>query len=258
MFKKLFLEKKEITKTQSIVNGILLIFIVSFFLYITIHRLQLDLDFSILFQYQNRFIYGLMMTIVISFFALILSTVLGTLTAMGVRSKIIIISYLCKAYIQIIRGTPLLVQIFFFYYIVGTAWGIDNRYVAGILILSLFEGAYISEIIRGGLASIENQQYEIARAIGLTRGQTLKLIVMPQLIIRIMPALAGQFASIIKDSSLLSVVAIIELTQTTQEISAINYSLFENYLFLGALYFALTFPIILLSQYLEKKHCYVC
>ena len=182
--------------------------------------------------------------------------IIGTFTAIGVRSKILLISYLCRLYTQIIRGTPLLVQIFFFYYIVGTAWGVENRYVAGILILSLFEGAYISEIIRGGLASLDKQQYEIAQAIGLSKKQTINLVIIPQLIIRVMPALAGQFASIIKDSSLLSVVAIIELTQTTQEISSINYALFENYLFLGLLYFILTFPVIALSQYLEKKYSY--
>lgn len=257
MIKHSLLSQNKRTKSQIIINSIFAIIIIGLFLWSTISRLGIQLDFSILSQYRVRFYKGLMMTIIISFFALILSTIIGILIAMGVRSRIIILSYLCKIYIQIIRGTPLLVQIFFFYYIVGTAWGIENRYIAGILILSIFEGAYISEIIRGGLASIDMQQYDIAKAIGLTKMQTIKLMIIPQLIIRIMPALAGQFASIIKDSSLLSVVAIIELTQTTQEISAINYALFENYLFLGALYFFLTFPIILLSQYLERKYSYV-
>ncbi len=237
-------------------NIILLIMVLFIFSWLTIRKLELHLDFSILLEYTTRFQHGFLMTIVISFFSLIFSMIIGSFTAIGVRSKILFISYFCRVYIQIIRGTPLLVQIFFFYYIVGTAWGIENRYIAGILILSLFEGAYISEIIRGGLLSLDKQQYEIAQAIGLSKKQTLSLVIIPQLIIRIMPALAGQFASIIKDSSLLSVVAIIELTQTTQEISSINYALFENYLFLGLLYFILTFPVILLSQYLEKKFSY--
>ncbi|MDK2818998.1 MAG: amino acid ABC transporter permease [Spirochaetota bacterium] len=237
-------------------NIILLIMVLFIFSWLTIHKLELHLDFSILLEYTTRFRHGFLMTVVISFFSLIFSMIVGSFTVIGVRSKILFISYFCRVYIQIIRGTPLLVQIFFFYYIVGTAWGIENRYIAGILILSLFEGAYISEIIRGGLLSLDKQQYEIAQAIGLSKKQTLSLVIIPQLIIRIMPALAGQFASIIKDSSLLSVVAIIELTQTTQEISSINYALFENYLFLGLLYFILTFPVILLSQYLEKKFSY--
>ena len=254
------MSSKLLTRTNSklhkLSNIFLLVIIISAFSWLTIHRLGLTLDFSILLEYKNRFQHGFLMTIVISFFSLIFSMIIGTFTAIGVRSKILLISYFCRLYTQIIRGTPLLVQIFFFYYIVGTAWGVENRYVAGILILSLFEGAYISEIIRGGLASLDKQQYEIAQAIGLSKKQTLNLVIIPQLIIRVMPALAGQFASIIKDSSLLSVVAIIELTQTTQEISSINYALFENYLFLGLLYFILTYPVIALSQYLEKKYSY--
>ena len=143
---------------------------------------------------------------------------------------------------------------YFFYYIIGTAWGVDNRYVAGVVILSIFEGAYISEIIRGGLASIDRQQYEVAKSIGLTPAKTLQLVTIPILMARILPALAGQFASIIKDSSLLSVIAVIELTQTVQEISADNFRMFENYLFVGVLYFILTFAVSLLSGVLERRY----
>lgn len=139
-------------------------------------------------------------------------------------------------------------------YIIGTAWGVDNRYVAGVVILSIFEGAYISEIIRGGLASIDRQQYEVAKSIGLTPAKTLQLVTIPILMARILPALAGQFASIIKDSSLLSVIAVIELTQTVQEISADNFRMFENYLFVGVLYFILTFAVSLLSGVLERRY----
>ncbi len=248
--------KKQHSLTSKIINISVLAILIYLFVYITLNRLGLTLNFSLISNYRTRFLDGFKMTIIISFFSLILSMLIGTLTAIGVRSNILIVSSFNRLYIQIIRGTPLLVQIFFFYYIIGSAWGIDNRYVAGVLILSIFEGAYISEIIRGGLVSIDNQQYEIARAIGLNKKQTTSLVIIPQLIIRIMPGLAGQFASIIKDSSLLSVVAVIELTQTTQEISAINYALFENYLFLGFLYFVLTYPVILFSGYLEKKFSY--
>ncbi len=226
------------------------------FMRLTLHRLGLTLNFGIIAPYQNRFMNGMRMTLIISFFSLIFSMLIGSVTAIGMRCKITFVSYFFKFYVLIIRGTPLLVQIFFFYYIVGTAWGIHNRYIAGVLILSIFEGAYISEIIRGGLLSIDKQQYEIASAIGLSRWQTSRLVIIPQLIMRIMPALAGQFASIIKDSSLLSVVAVIELTQTTQEISSVNFALFENYFYLGFLYFLLTYPVTLLSQYLEKKFSY--
>ncbi len=247
---------KKHSLTHRVLNATILTIVLCAFMYITMQRLGVTLNFSLISVHKSRFLDGFKMTLIISCFSLILSMLIGTLTAIGVRSNVLIVSSFNKLYIQLIRGTPLLVQIFFFYYIIGSAWGIDNRYVAGVLILSIFEGAYISEIIRGGLVSIDKQQYEIARAIGLNKKQTTSLVIIPQLIIRIMPGLAGQFASIIKDSSLLSVVAVIELTQTTQEISAINYALFENYLFLGLLYFVLTYPIILFSRYLEKKFSY--
>lgn len=224
------------------------------FMWFSMHSIGLTLDFTTLLQYKHRLWQGFLMTIAISVGSLIISLMIGTLTAMGQKSKVLIVNYLCKVYVQIIRGTPLLVQIYFFYYIIGTAWGVNNRYLAGIIILSIFEGAYITEIIRGGLESIDSQQYEIAKAIGLTPSKTFQLVTFPILMSRILPALAGQFASIIKDSSLLSVIAVIELTQTIQEISAENFRMFENYIFVGFLYFILTFSVSLVSGWLERRY----
>jgi polar amino acid transport system permease protein len=104
--------------------------------------------------------------------------------------------------------------------------------------------------------SIENSQLEIARSIGLTRGQTTLYIMLPQLITRVLPALAGQFVSIIKDSSLLSLIAVNELSQSAGEISATTYRLFETYFLLGLLYFMLTYPLSLLTKALERKFRY--
>lgn len=147
-------------------------------------------------------------------------------------------------------------QIYLFFYIVGTAWGVENRFVAGIIILSIFEGAYIAEILRGSLLSLEESQLEAARAVGFTRSQTLRFVILPQLITRTLPALTGQFASIIKDSSLLSMIAVIELTQTIREITAVNFRMFECYLFLGLLYLCLTLPISFISKRLERRFQY--
>lgn len=242
------------TLTNKIISTLLVIIILVFFMWLSLNAIGLKLDFSTLLEYRHRLWQGFYMTIVISIGSLVMSLLIGSITAVGQKSNILTIKYLCKAYIQIIRGTPLLVQIFFFYYIIGTAWGVDNRYIAGILILSLFEGAYISEIIRGGLESIGSQQYEIARAIGLDSKKTFKFVTFPILMSHILPALTGQFASIIKDSSLLSVIAVIELTQTIQEITADNFRMFENYIFVGALYFILTFAVSLLSRMFERRY----
>jgi len=226
------------------------------FLWFSIRAIGLKLDFTTLLRYRQRIWQGFRMTLLISVGSLALSLLIGILTALGQKARVLVVSYFCRIYVQIIRGTPLLVQIYFFYYIIGTAWGISNRYLAGIMILSIFEGAYISEIIRGGMESIDHQQFEIARAIGLTPARTFQLVTLPILAARTLPALAGQFASIIKDSSLLSVFAVIELTQTIQEISADNFRMFENYIFVGLLYFVLTFFVSLLSGRLEKRFRY--
>ncbi|MBU4539936.1 amino acid ABC transporter permease [uncultured Acetobacterium sp.] len=245
---------KEPSRSKKIASAIFVAIILIGFLWFSVNAINLKLDFSTLYQYRYRLWEGFWMTVTISVASLIVSLALGSLSALGQNSRILVISYFCKAYVQIIRGTPLLVQIYFFYYIIGTAWGVNNRYLAGVLILSIFEGAYISEIIRGGLASIDRQQYEVAKSIGLTPAKTLQLVTFPILMARILPALAGQFASIIKDSSLLSVIAVIELTQTVQEISADNFRMFENYLFVGVLYFILTFSVSLLSGGLERRY----
>lgn len=256
MSRSLFLRGPDDSAAKKAFNGALVGLCVLMFLWITTRRLGLSLRFEVVWEYRTRLAKGFAMTVVIAVFSLAASLALGTAAALGLRSRVLFLSYLARGYVEFIRGTPLLVQIYLFYYIIGTAWGVDNRYVAGVIILSVFEGAYISEIIRGGLASIESSQAEIARAIGLTRTQTFRLVVFRQLVIRILPALAGQFASIIKDSSLLSVIALIELTQATAEVSSATFALFENYFTLGVLYFTLTFPVSLATKRLERKFRY--
>lgn len=128
--------------------------------------------------------------------------------------------------------------------------------VAGIIILSLFAGAYIAEIIRAGYESLSKGPLEAARALGLTNWQMGISVALPQMVTRTLPALTGQFASIIKDSSLLSVIAVIELTQTMREISATNYNFFGCFLLLGALYLCLTLPIMFVSRIFERRLSY--
>ncbi len=226
-----------------------------FFLF-SIKRLGMEFDFSFLWSFRYRLAQGFAATVELSLASLVVSLLLGFLSALANNSRILVISYFSKVYVQFFRGTPMIMQVYLFFYIVGTAWGVDNRFLAGVLILSIFEGAYISEIIRGGVDSIEHTQLEAARAVGLKSGQTMRLIVLPQIIKRTLPSLAGQFASIIKDSSLLSLISVIELTQTIREISASNFAIFESYIFLGLLYLTLTFPISMYTRYLESRYSY--
>lgn len=214
------------------------------------------LNFDFVVQYRTRIWDGFCLTVFISLFSLVGSLIIGIPVALGQNACFLPVRYLCDFYVKIIRGTPLIAQIYLFYYIIGTAWGVENRVVAGILILSVFAGAYIAEIIRGGYESLPRGPIEAARALGLSRVQCAISVELPQMVSRILPALTGQFASIIKDSSLLSVIAVIELTQTMREISATNYNFFGCFLLLGALYLCLTLPIMFISRYFEKKMDY--
>ena len=240
----------------TIFNLIVVLFVLYGIFFLSLKKIGIELDFSFLFTYRQRIWDGFLMTIGLSIVSLVCSLFLGILCAVGQESRILVVRYFCTIYVQFIRGTPLIMQIYLFFYIVGTAWGIENRFIAGVIILSVFEGAYIAEIIRGSLSSIARSQMEVAMAVGFDKKQTLIYFLIPQLVERTLPALTGQFASIIKDSSLLSMIAVIELMQTMREITALNFKMFESYFFLGLLYLCLTLPLSLISKTLERRFRY--
>ena len=206
-----------------------------------------------IYEYRQKFIDGFLMTIVISFFALILSLLIGVIFAYGQNSKLILLRFFSRFYIEIIRGTPLLVQILIFFYVFANNLGFDNRYIVGTVILALFSGAYVSEIIRAGIQSIDKRQYESAKSLGFTPFQAYRYIIFPQAYKRIIPPLTGQFASIIKDSSLLSIISISEFTMNAQEVNAYTYSTLESYIPLALGYLILTYPISFWAKRLEIK-----
>lgn len=214
---------------------------------------QYDFNWGGVWKYRQKFINGFFMTIVISFFALILSLLIGLFFAYGQSSKFIILRFFSRFYIEIIRGTPLLVQILVFFYVFAANLGFNNRYIVGTFILAIFSAAYVSEILRSGIQSISYSQFEAAKSLGFTNFQTYRYIIFPQSYKRILPPLTGQFASIIKDSSLLSIISISEFTMNAQDVNSITYSTLESYIPLAIGYLLLTYPISLLSKHLEKK-----
>jgi len=207
-------------------------------------------DWQNVWAYKELFVQGWLVTIALSSFSLILSLAVGLVAALFSRS------FLYHCYVEVVRGTPLLVQILFFYYVVAYSIGIENRYIAGVIILSLFHGAYIAEMIRIGIENVSGTQLESARAIGLSKLQSYRFVIFPQAIRHILPPITGQFASIIKDSSLLSIIGINELTNSAQQINSVTYSTLEIYLPLGIAYLMLTLPISLYSKRLEKRFQY--
>lgn len=220
------------------------------------HQLQYGWNWDAVLAYRHKFLMGWLMTLAISAGALVTSLVIGLAAAMARRCPFLPARSLGTLYVELIRGTPLLVQILVFFYVVADAFGVSNRYLVGVLTLSLFAGAYISEIIRAGVESVGESQLESARAIGLTTWQTYCHIIFPQVLRRLLPPLAGQFASIIKDSSLLSIIAVSEFTLNAQEVNSFTYSTLESYLPLAVGYLLLTLPISLASRALERRFRY--
>lgn len=203
--------------------------------------------------YRTVFWNGWLLTIWISLLSLLLSAGLGILVALTRRSHILPLRSASILYVEMIRGTPLLAQILFLFYVVANGIGLQDRLFAGVVILSLFSGAYLAEIIRAGIDSIPATQLESARAIGLSTFQTYRFVIAPQALRQILPPLTGQFASLIKDSSLLSIIGVTEFTFAAQQAFSATYRTMESFLPLAVGYLALTLPISLLSKHLEKR-----
>ncbi len=221
--------------------------------YFSFHRVAYQWNWPSVYRYRWNLVSGWLVTIGISLVSLVLSTVIGLVFALARRSPLLPLRHFAHLYVELVRGTPLLVQTLIFFYVVADSFHVENRYVAGVLILSFFSGAYISEVIRAGIESIGQSQLESARAIGLTRFQTYRFVIMPQALRLTLPPLVGQFVSLIKDSSLLSIIAVNEFTQAARDVNAVTYSTLECYLPLAAGYLVLTLPLSLWLRGWEKK-----
>ncbi len=196
--------------------------------------------------------WGLWVTIWISFVSGFIGLIIGLVTGLCRLSPNPTLRGLAVLYIELIRGTPLLVQIFIFYFFIGTVLNLD-RIVAGVGALALFVGAYIAEIIRAGIQSIAKGQTEAARSLGMSTTETMIHIVLPQAFKRVLPPLAGQFISLIKDSSLVSVIAITDLTKSGREIITSSFATFEIWFTVALLYLLVTSLLSQLLFWLERR-----
>lgn len=241
-----------------IVNVLIALVVLIGVVWISLLRLNYNWGWSAVWGYRVELFKGWVMTVEISVAALVVSIVVGLVLALCQRSFVLPMRYFAKVLVEVVRCTPLLVLILVIWYGFGGVFQIGNqwRFTAGILILALFEGAYISEIFRAGIESVGKTQIESARAIGLTRGQTYRYVIMPQAFRQTLPPLVGQLVSLIKDSSLLSLISIAELTQAAQQINTLTLSTLETYLPLAFGYLVLTIPISLWSRWLERRFHY--
>ena len=207
------------------------------------------------FTYEWRagpLVIGLWTTLWLSAAASVLGLIIGLVTGLCRVSSNITLRQLSVFYIEVIRGTPLLVQIFIFYFFLGTVLDI-SRIVAGISALAIFAGASVAEIIRAGLQSIPKGQMEAARSLGMNVPQAMIHIILPQAFKRTLPPLAGQFISLIKDSSLVSVIAITDLTKSGREVITSTFATFEIWFVVAFLYLMLTSVLSQVIAWVERR-----
>lgn len=220
--------------------------------------------YSILMENWPNYLKGTLYTLLITFIGTSIGVFIGLMvgiiktypdTKVGWKSKLMrLMDILLDVYVAVFRGTPMIVQAIIFYY--GTAilwdWNI-SALQAAFIIVSINTGAYMAEIVRGGIISVDHGQYEAAQAIGMTHIQAMQEVVMPQVFRNILPAIGNEFVINVKDTSVLNVISVNELFFTSKTIASSNYRFFETFLLTAGIYFILTVTITWLLRRLEKR-----
>ncbi len=213
-----------------------------------------DFDASVMWDSVPFLLTGIRLTILITVVGLFFGFIFGATAGLLKLSRNVVLRKLAGTYVESIRGTPLMVQVMFLYFGLPMAVGMRIApLTAGIVTIALNSGAYIAEIVRGAVQSINPGQMEAARSIGLTRFQAMRYVVWPQALKRMIPPLGNQFIISLKDTSLLVVIGVGELTRTGQEIISVNFRAFEVWLTVAIMYLMLTMTISKILSVVEEK-----
>ncbi|HFV7717768.1 TPA: ABC transporter permease subunit [Staphylococcus aureus] len=211
-------------------------------------------DSGFISKYGSFFLKGIKITILISLIGVALGSILGAFVALMKLSKIKIISWIASIYIEILRGTPMLVQVFIVFFGITAALGLDiSALVCGTIALVINSSAYIAEIIRAGINAVDKGQMEAARSLGLNYRQTMKSVIMPQAIKNILPALGNEFVTLIKESSIVSTIGVGEIMFNSQVVQGISFDPFTPLIVAAALYFVLTFVLTRIMNMIEGR-----
>jgi putative lysine transport system permease protein len=219
---------------------------------------------TIISENWPMFLRGAGLTLLIALIGTVLGAIIGLLAGVirtipvpergAKKISLKVINVILSIYIEFFRGTPMIVQAMVIYYGSALAFGLDmNVFVAAIIVVSINTGAYMAEIVRGGIVSIDKGQFEAAHAIGMNHVQTMWNVVLPQVIRNILPATGNQFVINIKDTSVLNVISVTELYFVTKSISGNNFRYFESFFVACMIYFVMTFIVTRILLYLEKK-----
>jgi len=211
---------------------------------------------TIIVSWMPQLLRGARVTIALTLLAVSAGLVLSLFLALGKMSKNILINKLCSAYVFFFRGTPLLMQLYFVYYalpMIIPALTINNRFLAAFIAFSLNAAAYCAEIIRAAIQSIDKGQFEASRALGLSYWQTMSLVIVPQSIRRLIPPVGNEFIMMLKDASLVSMIALVDITKATRNIEGSTRSALV-YIPAMILYLIITAVFTFVFRKLEKKY----
>jgi glutamine transport system permease protein len=220
---------------------------------------MLDLDFSIVVKNFNNLLQGAWLTIELTGISVACGTILGLFLSLGRISQKKVFSWLSAAYIDFFRGTPLLVQLFIIHYGLPQLFDntaldyIPNAFLSAIIALTLNSAAYVAEIFRSGIQSIDKGQMEAARSLGMSYGQAMRNVILPQAFKRVIPPLGNEFIAMLKDSSLVMVIALPELMMQAKSVAGREFKFFEIYLAVAFLYLLMTMTISQLVAYMERR-----
>lgn len=224
-----------------------------------------NVDFGKIWQWIPTFIEGTTVTVVLSLSTVVLGSIIGLIAVLMQQSQFKILTGIARIYTNIIRGTPVLLQLFLWLYgfprlgisfsgisALGAIYG-TREFITAVVALGINSGAYVSEVLRGGLDSVDKGQIEAGRALGLSSGETMVSIIIPQAIRNVLPGLGNEFVTMIKESSIVSTVGIFDVMYTSNIVKASTYSIFEPLIVVGVIYFVLTYSLSYLLKVLEKR-----
>lgn len=210
-------------------------------------------DFGTVWKYRGQYLRGFGTTFVAALLAYALGLALGVIVALARLSRTLWIRHLGDLYVEVVRGLPVLAIILIAYWGFAPVFHVDDRFVVGVTALGVFVAAYIGEIFRAGIQSIERGQFEAARSLGLTRQQTLRHVVLPQAFKRMIPPLTNEFIAVTKETSLLWAVGVAELIAAAKQTGADSYKYIEAFMVAAVLYLCITITLSMLARHLERR-----
>lgn len=227
--------------------------------------MSIAIDFSKMWKWIPTFIDGTIVTVVLSLLTVILGCIIGLIAIMMKRSQWKVINFISYAYTQVVRGTPLLLQLYIWLYglpmigltlptlpFLGDIYG-SREFITAVVALAINSGAYVCELLRGGLESIDHGQMEAGRSLGLSNLETMRYIIIPQAIRVVLPGLCNEFIMMIKESSIVSTVGVFDVMYTSNIVKASTYSVFEPLIIIAIIYFILTTLLTSLMSVIERK-----